>query len=69
VNTDRSYATNSLNQYTSAGGVGFGYDARGNLTNSGEQIYTYTADNKLSNGPSTNLAYDPLGRLFNVSGG
>lgn len=69
INTDRSYATNALNQYTSAGGVTFGYDARGNLNNSGGQLYYYTADNKLANGPSANLAYDPIGRLFNVSGG
>jgi len=67
VNTDRSYASNALNQYTSAGSVSFGYDARGNLINSGGQGYTYTADNKLAMGPNTRLAYDPLGRLFNVA--
>jgi RHS repeat-associated protein len=65
VNTDRAYATNGLNQYASAGNVSFGYDARGNLNNSGGQSYTYTSDNKLANAPGSNLAYDPLGRLFN----
>lgn len=65
VNTDRSYAANGLNQYTSAGGVTFGHDARGNLNNSGGQLYTYTSDNQLANAPNANFAYDPLGRLFN----
>ncbi|WP_083836038.1 RHS repeat domain-containing protein [Sphingomonas elodea] len=69
VNVDRGYAVNGLNQYTSAGGVGFGYDARGNLNNSGGQTYAYTLDNQLATGPSAYMAYDPLGRLFNVSGG
>ncbi|MHA6720203.1 RHS repeat-associated core domain-containing protein [Sphingomonas sp. RS6] len=69
VNTDRNYTVNNLNQYTSAGSINFGYDARGNLTSSGSQTYGYTADNKLATSPGGNLAYDPLGRLFNLSGG
>lgn len=70
VNTSRSYATNGLNQYASAGGVSFGYDSNGNLTANGATAYTYDAENRLvvaSTG--ANLVYDPLGRLFQTSGG
>lgn len=35
VNVDRPYTSNGLNQYSSAGAVTFGYDARGNLNRSG----------------------------------
>jgi RHS repeat-associated protein len=65
VNVDRSYATNGLNQYTSAGGTSFAYDGRGNLTSSGSTTYAYTSDNKLAMTATGGLAYDPLGRLFN----
>jgi RHS repeat-associated protein len=70
VNVDRGYAVNGLNQYSAAGGVGFGYDANGNLTASGGTSYTYDAENRLvvsSNG-TTSLTYDPLGRLYEVAG-
>lgn len=67
VNADRPYAVNALNQYTSAGSTGFGYDARGNLTQSGSNAYGYTVDNQLATAPGANLAYDPLGRLFNIN--
>jgi RHS repeat-associated protein len=67
VNADRSYSANSLNQYTQAGTVSFGYDGRGNLTDSGGTGYGYTVDNQLATSPNANLAYDPLGRLFNIN--
>ncbi len=68
VNVDRDYATNGLNQYTTAGPAVFSYDANGNLVGDGMSAYGYDAENRListSNGAS--LAYDPLGRLWRVS--
>ncbi len=68
TNVDRAYGFNGLNQYTQAGGVGFAYDARGNLTNSGGSAYGYTWENRLVSGPGASLAYDPVGRLLNEDG-
>ncbi|HYD36076.1 MAG TPA: hypothetical protein VEA60_00585, partial [Allosphingosinicella sp.] len=68
-NVSRSYAVNGLNQYTSAGPASFTYDSNGNLTSDGTTSYTYDVENRLvgsSNGAA--LVYDPLGRLFQVSG-
>ncbi len=65
ANANRAYTVNGLNQYGSAGGVGFGYDSNGNLTASGSTAYTYDAENRLvvaSNG--VQLTWDPLGRLY-----
>jgi RHS repeat-associated protein len=66
---NRSYATNGLNQYGSAGGVGFTYDANGNLISDGTRTYLYDVENRLVGAPGngTVLVYDPLGRLFQVS--
>lgn len=69
VNVSRTYSVNGLNQYTSAGALSLSYDANGNLTGDGTVGYVYDAENRLvttSNG--TTLRYDPLGRLFQVSG-
>jgi RHS repeat-associated protein len=71
-NVARSYAVNGLNQYTAAGPSSFAYDANGNLTNDGAAAFVYDAENKLvsaSGGKTAGLAYDPLGRLFQTSGG
>ena len=69
-NVDRNYVADGLNRIASAGGVGFTYDARGNLTSDGTNSYTYTAENLLKTGPSSaTLAYDPLGRLYETVGG
>lgn len=68
-NVNRSYAANSLNQYTSAGAVAFVYDANGNLVGDGANSYGFDAENRLvasSNG--TRLSYDPTGRLFQITG-
>lgn len=68
-NLTRPYASNGLNQLTTAGPVTLGYDARGNLTTSGSSTYAYTSENLLSEltGGAT-LSYDPLGRLMQTTG-
>lgn len=67
VNVDRSYATNGLNQYTSAGSAGFSYDANGNLISDGSTSYAYDAENRLvATSAGVALVYDPLGRLYQV---
>lgn len=69
-NVDRSYTINGLNRIMNAGGVGFSYDARGNLTSDGTNAFTYTSENLLKTGPaSATLGYDPLGRLYQTVGG
>ena len=71
-NVDRTYAVNGLNQYTSAGGATFTYDANGNLTSDGATTYVYDIENRLvsaSGAKSTTLRYDPLGRLYETIGG
>ena len=65
---NRAYATNGLNQYSAAGNATFGYDLNGNLTSDGSRTYAYDIENRLvssSNGAA--LAYDPLGRLYQVT--
>jgi uncharacterized protein RhaS with RHS repeats len=72
VNVNRNYAVNGLNQYTSAGPATFTYDANGNLTSDGSSTYLYDVENRLvsaGGGSSANLRYDPLGRLYETSGG
>jgi RHS repeat-associated protein len=76
----RSYTTNGRNQYSQTASTGatttLGYDDNGNLTSDQlagsptppAQTYTYDVENRLvgaSNG--TSLAYDPLGRLYQVT--
>lgn len=64
VTTNRAYTSNGLNQYSAAGTTSLGYDARGNLTNSGTTTYAYTSENLLKNMSSgATLYYDPIGRL------
>lgn len=70
-NVNRTYATNGLNQYISAGPATFTYDANGNLTGDGGTTYTYDVENRLvcaSGAQSATLTYDPLGRLFEAGG-
>lgn len=70
VNVDRHYTVNALNQYTGAGGLTFDYDGRGNLSRSGSSIYTYSAENLLSNVDGNyGLQYDGAGRLIQYDGG
>ncbi len=71
VSVSRSYAVNGLNQYTSVAGGALTYDDNGNLTSSGTVSYVYDVENRLvsaSGGTSATLRYDPLGRLYEVSG-
>lgn len=68
ANVTRAYTANGLNQFTASGAVSLGYDARGNLTSSGSDSYTYSSENLLLTGPSSaSLSYDPLKRLYEVS--
>ena len=64
ANVNRGYTTNGLNQYTASGGVSLGYDARGNLTTSGSNTYSYSSQNLMTaaSGGIT-MYYDPVGRL------
>jgi len=69
---NRSYAVNGLNQYTQAGPASFTYDANGNLISDGSTNFVYDAENRLvsaSGARTAGLVYDPLGRLFELSGG
>lgn len=72
--TMTSYITNNLNQYTSVGGVAYSYDNNGNLTNDGNNTYTYDAENRLMTANRTSVSvsyqYDPFGRRIskNVNG-
>lgn len=71
INVDRPYTTNGRNQYITAGAASFGYDANGNLTSDGATAFTYDAENRLvaaSGAKTAGLRYDPLGRLYEVSG-
>jgi len=84
VAANRNYTTNGLNQYTAAGPASFCYDANGNLTSDGTSVYLYDIENRLvekhaqvaSTCPTTNytgtltanLTYDPMGRLWQVTG-
>lgn len=64
ANVDRAYAVNGLNQMTVVGGGSLGYDARGNLTSTGSNSYTYSSENLMKSGPgATTLYYDGFGRL------
>lgn len=70
VDRNYAFAANGLNQYVSVGSNVYSYDAKGNLISDGGINYTYDAENRLvaaSNG--TVMVYDPLGRLFQVTGG
>ena len=63
---------NGLNQYTTAGPAAFAYDANGNLTSDGSMNMVYDAENRLvsaSGAKTAALSYDPMGRLFQTSGG
>jgi RHS repeat-associated protein len=67
-NVSRPYSVNGLNQYVAAGGAAFTYDANGNLTSDGTSSYVYDAENRLvSRSGGVTLAYDPDGRLWQVS--
>lgn len=73
--TTVNYATNSMNQYTSAGDAVYAYDENGNLISDGESAYEYDYENRLISAsnllhPSISYEYDPFGRRIekNVDG-
>jgi len=77
VTVNRAYATNGLNQYTASGGTALTYDDNGNLTSETPPSplpatsYTYDVENRLvaaSGARTAALRYDPLGRLYEVTG-
>ncbi|WP_158703076.1 RHS repeat domain-containing protein [Allosphingosinicella vermicomposti] len=71
-NVNRAYAANGLNQYSTAGPASFTYDPNGNMTSDGSVVFGYDIENRLvsaSGAKTASLSYDPLGRLFQTSGG
>jgi RHS repeat-associated protein len=69
VAVNRSYSSNGLNQYTSAGSATFTHDSKGNLTSDGTSNFGYSSENLLTSGPGSNtLTYDPEMRLYQVAG-
>jgi RHS repeat-associated protein len=72
ANVTRSYGVNGLNQYTTAGTLSLSYDANGNLTSDAGVTLEYDVENRLisaAGAKTAALAYDPLGRLHQTSGG
>ncbi|WP_058745173.1 RHS repeat domain-containing protein [Sphingomonas yabuuchiae] len=68
-NVSRGYGVNGQNQYTTAGPASFTYDTNGNLVSDGSTTYAYDGENRLvSSSTGVSLRYDPLGRLWQVSG-
>ncbi|MFZ3482138.1 RHS repeat-associated core domain-containing protein [Sphingomonas sp. 3-13AW] len=61
-NLDRPYTENGLNQLTAAGPTSLGYDAGGNLNQSGTSGYAYNSRNELYSGTGVQLFYrNPIG--------
>lgn len=65
---DRNYGTNGLNQYMVAGPRTMSYDGRGNTTQLGSAGFGYSSENYMISGPGLTMTYDPIGRLFQVTG-
>ncbi|MFH0790479.1 MAG: RHS repeat-associated core domain-containing protein [Candidatus Omnitrophota bacterium] len=63
---EKTYVSNTLNQYTKVSEADLTYDANGNLTNHNGWTYTYDYENRLisaTNGTTTAAyTYDPFGR-------
>jgi RHS repeat-associated protein len=69
VAVNRSYSSNGLNQYTTAGSANFTHDSKGNLTSDGTSSFSYSSENLLTSGPGSNaLTYDPAMRLYQLAG-
>jgi len=61
-----------LNRLVSHSGTTLSYDAKGNLTSDGATTFAYDSENRLvsaSGAKNATLAYDPLGRLYQVTAG
>jgi len=68
---NRNYAVNGINQYSAVAGTGHTYDANGNLTSDGSTTFLYDIENRLvsaSGAKTASLTYDPMGRLWQVTG-
>ncbi|MBU0832067.1 MAG: hypothetical protein KKH33_06755 [Alphaproteobacteria bacterium] len=68
----RNYTTDGLNRYATVGTRTYTYDDNGNLSSDGTLNLVYDVENRLvgaSGEKVANLRYDPLGRLYEVSGG
>ena len=68
------YATNPRDEYTSVGGVGYSYDADGNLLSDGTATYAYDALGRLTGitlggTTTTNFTYDSQGRRASSTSG
>jgi RHS repeat-associated protein len=65
------YTSNSVNEYTSVGGVTYTYDAAGNLISNGTNTYTYNVFGQLTSVTTptgtTQSAYDALGNLVSAT--
>lgn len=71
-NGSEGYVANGLNQYVTRGGSAVSHDANGNTILDASTTYAYDAENRLIGVPGSTLptlVYDPLGRLFETSGG
>jgi RHS repeat-associated protein len=69
-NTNRVYAANGLNQYTTAGSATPGYDSNGNLISLPNSGYGYDAENRLISATGTvpaTLTYTPMGNLYETA--
>jgi RHS repeat-associated protein len=73
----RDYEVNGQNQYKAIAndgvpGPAISYDPNGNLIGDGQRTFLYDVENRLvaaSGAATAQLVYDPLGRLFQTSGG
>lgn len=59
---------NGLNQVTAVGSGAVSFDAHGNLSSTGANSYTYSAENLLLTGAGASIVYDPLMRLYETIG-
>lgn len=64
-NVNRDYTVNGLNQQTTSGATGLGYDERGNLITSGTKTFSYNRLNQLTSASTgISMYYDATGRLI-----
>jgi len=56
------YVPNSVNEYTTVGGITYSYDGNGNLTSEGTQSFSYDVENHMLTGGNQAWTYDALVR-------
>jgi len=70
ANANVAGTADGLNQLTLVGGASVTHDDNGNVSAIGAAGYGYDSENRLVSAPGgTALAYDPLGRLYQLSAG